>query len=33
MQERMATLLASIGTAEVIDYPPAKVDKQRRYAA
>lgn len=33
MQERMATLLVSIGTAEIIDYAPAKAGRQRRKAA
>jgi hypothetical protein len=33
MQERMAALLASIGTAEIIDYAPAKAGRQRRKAA
>lgn len=33
MQERMAALLASIGTAEIIDYAPAKGGNQRRQAA
>lgn len=33
MRERMITLLASIGTAEIIDYAPAKANKKRRKAA